>query len=253
MSVRRIAPREHELLALEGFLTDKFSTAHWRFVYGSVWRNVLLTEVVQAVLEHQQQYPDRPISGNSARLLEFRDQNLEWFGLSFTERLDRLIGQLQSLISFDQMARNKDQVDVVLETIRFRQIEAILKGFLRDKRVFVLIDHLDESWSTDNEQTCLLLCALIHEADRLNAELGQSLRIVIFLRSDVFDVVRLKDSEIDKRPQDVIQWNRLLLVELIARRIEHAKRLPDGNRGPEDHGMTSFVARSEKKTQSIIF
>jgi hypothetical protein len=221
--VVKIAPRDYELLELEGFLAEQFSTAHWRFVYGSIWRNVLLTEIIQAVIEYQQLHPNLPLSESFGMLIEFHNEYRELFDLSFTDRLTYIIEQLQRLSSNGQSERNREQVERTLKSMRFREAETMLQELVQEQRIYVLIDHLDDSWSTDNEQTCLLLAALIHEADRLNTYLTPGLRIIVFLRSDIFDVVRLKDTEVDKRARDVIQWNRALLTEVMASRIAFAK------------------------------
>lgn len=221
--VVKIAPRDYELRRLEGFLAEEFSTAHWQFVYGSIWRNVLLTEIVQAVIEHQQRYPHLAISGSLGQFIEFRDQSGELFDLPFPERLTYIIEQLQNLPSCRQNGKNEEQVEEVLKSIRFRELENVLKEFGRERRIYVLIDNLDKNWTIDNEQTCRLLAALIDEADRLNTYITPGLRIIVFLRSDIFDVVKLRDPEIDKRSKDVIQWNKTLLAEVIARRIADAK------------------------------
>jgi len=251
--VVKIAPRDYELLRLEGFLAAKFSTAHWQFVYGSIWRNVLLMEVVQAVIEHQQQHPDLPISNTLGKLVEFHGEYGELFDLSFTERLTYIIEQLQQLTPDSQIDKNREQVEQTLKSLRFREVEGILKEFVREKRVYVLIDHLDDSWSTENEQTCLLLAALIHEADRLNTYLTPGLRTIVFLRNDIFDVVKLKDSEVDKRSIDVIQWNRTLLMEVIARRIAIAKGLRLEDRTAEEAWYDVFCKQvGEEDTIAYI-
>jgi Cdc6-like AAA superfamily ATPase len=236
--VAQVAPRDYELLKLEGFLAEKFSTAHWRFVYGSIWRNVLLTEVVQATIEQHPPYlpPSEPL----AQLVSFRDENEDLFQRSFTDRLTYTIEQLQTLHSHSQTSKNQEQVEQILKSIRFHEIEKLIKELVQEKRAYVLIDHLDENWSTENEQTCLLLAALIHEADRLNTYLTPGLRITVFLRSDIFDVVRLMDLEIDKRAKDFIQWNKALLTEVVASRIANTKGLSLADRAPEEVWYSVF-------------
>ena len=249
--VVKVAPRDYELLRLEGFLAEKFSTAHWRFVYGSIWRNVLLTEIVQAAIEQHPSYI--PPSESLVQLLGFRDKNKELFERSFADRLTYIIEQLQTLHSYSQISKNQEQLEQILKSIRFREVEEILKELVQQRRTFVLIDHLDENWSTENEQTCLLLAALIHEADRLNTDLTPGLRIIVFLRSDIFDVVRLRDSEIDKRSKDIIQWNRTLLAEVVARRIAVAKEIDLADRAVEEIWHSVFCNQvSEEDTISYI-
>ncbi|MFX0108988.1 MAG: P-loop ATPase, Sll1717 family, partial [Candidatus Hodarchaeota archaeon] len=251
--VVKVAPRDYELLKLEGFLAEEFSTAHWRFVYGSIWKNVLLTEIVQGIVDHQQQYPGLPVSEPLSRLMEFHSQNRDLFDLSFTERLTYTIEQLQQLTPYGLISQNREQVEQTLKSIRFREIESILKEFVQERRVYVLIDHLDESWSTDNEQTCLLMAALIHEADRLNTYITPGIRIIVFLRSDIFDVVRLKDSEIDKRSKDVIRWTMALLTEMIARRIAIAKGFQLDDRTVEEAWYDVFCRQvAEEDTIGYI-
>lgn len=249
--VVQIAPRDYELIKLEGFLVGKFSTAHWKFVYGSIWKNVLLAEIIQAIVEQHKPY--LPISETLNQLVQFRDKNKELFELSFPDRLTNLIEQLQTLTPQDQIDQNEQQVEQTLKSIRFREMEKMLEKFVRDKPVFVLIDHLDENWSTENEQTCLLLAALINEADRLNTYLIPGLRIIVFLRSDIFDVVKLRDSEIDKRSKDTIQWSPALLKEVVAKRIANAKGLDLANRTSEEVWYGVFCNQvNEEDTISYI-
>jgi len=241
--VVEIAPRNYELLRLEGFLAEEFSTAHWRFVYGSIWRNVLLGEIVRSATDYQQRHADLPITEALQHLMRFHRENQDLLELSFTDRLSQAIEDLQRLTPRTGTGENQKQVEHTLKSIRFQQVEPMVKQFVRERKAYVLIDHLDESWSTDNEETCLLLAALIHEADRLNTYMTPGLRIVVFLRSDIFDVVKLRDSEIDKRSKVTMQWTRPLLKEMMATRIATAKGLDIADRGFDETWSDVFCEK----------
>ncbi|HUW97184.1 MAG TPA: hypothetical protein VMW58_15490 [Anaerolineae bacterium] len=251
--VAQIAPRNYELLRLEGFLAEGFSTAHWRFVYGSIWRNVLLGEIVRSVIDYQERHADLPVTDALEHLMRFHRENQDLLNLSFMDRLTLAIEDLQRLTPRTGTGENQKQVEATLKSIRFQQVEPIVKQFVGERKVYVLIDHLDESWSTDNEETCLLLAALIHEADRLNTYMTPGLRIVVFLRSDIFDVVKLRDSEIDKRSKVTMQWTRPLLKEMIATRIASAKALDIADRGVDETWCDVFCAKvGDKDTADYI-
>jgi hypothetical protein len=216
--VIEINPRDFELLKLGGFLTQEFSRLNWSFVYRYVWRNILITEIIQGIYEQHPSYV--PYSKTLTKLFEFRSENSDLFELPFVERLVYLVRKLEQLHSTGRDFDDMQQVEGVVRQLKLRDIEETLKAVLREKRVHVLIDGLDKDWAMRNEDISFLLVALIEQADSLNTYFAPNLHIVVFLRTDIFDIVKRKDLEIDKKPIEVISWEPYLLEQVIGERVK---------------------------------
>lgn len=83
----------------------------------------------------------------------------------------------------------------------------------------VVLDAIDDSWD-GSEQAVLYLTALMHAALEVNTQTSVA-RILLFLRENIFERVRLFDSEFSRLETCVVglDWTRTQLIEMIERRI----------------------------------
>jgi hypothetical protein len=89
-----------------------------------------------------------------------------------------------------------------------------------EKPIALLIDRIDESWD-GSDKSVVILMALMHAAVELSSQ-AKSFRPLIFLRENVFERVRLMDSEFSRLETFVVSldWTRELLRELVERRLQ---------------------------------
>lgn len=97
---------------------------------------------------------------------------------------------------------------------------------LREVGVVVALDRLDESWDGSPDSRSLII-GLLKAAKDLNDRLGLSidgkgLRVLVFLRSDIYDSLEFDDKDKHRPTERQILWSSDELKEMLRR------RLPDG-------------------------
>lgn len=88
----------------------------------------------------------------------------------------------------------------------------------REKYTIVL-DAIDDFWD-GSQQAVLYLTALMHAALDLNTQ-NDTVRVLVFLRENIFERVRLYDTEFSRLETCVVglDWTRSQLIEMIERRV----------------------------------
>jgi hypothetical protein len=83
----------------------------------------------------------------------------------------------------------------------------------------VLIDAIDESWD-GSELAVVYLAAMMHACVEINSH-NKSMRVLMFLRENIFERVRLIDTEFARLETCVVglDWSREQLLELVERRL----------------------------------
>jgi hypothetical protein len=89
----------------------------------------------------------------------------------------------------------------------------------RENPYVILIDAIDDSWD-GSDLAVLYLSALMHACLEINTQV-EGMRVLIFLRENMFERVRVIDSEFSRLETCVVglDWTREQLLELIERRI----------------------------------
>jgi hypothetical protein len=106
------------------------------------------------------------------------------------------------------------------------QIMAALAPAIREEGVVVAIDRLDDSWD-GSPSSASLMVGLLKASKDLNDEFprigyDRGLRILTFIRSDIYDSLKFDDKDKHRSLEEPIQWTPELLNEMVDR------RLPDG-------------------------
>jgi hypothetical protein len=97
-----------------------------------------------------------------------------------------------------------------------------LKAPLGEQKVIVELDRLDDAWDGTEEAKSLLV-GLLKAAKELNDAFRRAgaggLRIVIFLRTDIYDVLRFDDKDKHRPYEEQISWEASDLRALVTRRL----------------------------------
>lgn len=84
---------------------------------------------------------------------------------------------------------------------------------------FIAVDDLDKHWRPESRESIGLLLGLLAEVDRLQRYFLGSLKIVLFLREDMYEVLLQHDEELPKRNLLRMQWTASNLKHMVAKRI----------------------------------
>ncbi|MGB2568870.1 P-loop ATPase, Sll1717 family [Micromonospora citrea] len=97
-----------------------------------------------------------------------------------------------------------------------------LRAPLGEQKVIVELDRLDDAWD-GTEDAKSLLVGLLKAAKELNDSFRRAksggLRIVIFLRTDIYDVLRFDDKDKHRPYEEQIFWEADDLRDLVSRRL----------------------------------
>lgn len=87
-------------------------------------------------------------------------------------------------------------------------------------RATILLDRLDEAWD-GSDKAVLFLMALMHACVQLTSNC-KAIRVLLFLRENIFERVRQLDNEFARLETSVVSldWTRALLLELVERRLQ---------------------------------
>lgn len=92
-------------------------------------------------------------------------------------------------------------------------------ALLKRENWTVLVDAIDDFWD-GSAQALLYLTALMHATLEINAHV-EGLRVLVFLRENMFERIRVVDSEFSRLETCVVglDWSERQLVEMIERRV----------------------------------
>ena len=188
-------------------VTSRGDTAHWKLVLGALWKYLLLSQLAWMYIRHFANSNPEPIELAELRKLinlipheeDFVDAVLavtDWATGSSPEAIKAFMGELSRQKVYAPFVALADRVPGRL-----------------------ILDNLDVTWDTSHEQSRFVLASLIREAERLNQHFNDQLAVLLFLRLDIYNIVKLADPDIDKQTREYLGWNRERLIELVGLRL----------------------------------
>ncbi len=211
------------------------------------WRFVILIESIRGLVYHYEQKGEtipKEIA-IASKILEkiFAKPVPSWIDL-LGEKLYKLskiklpsadLGQdLSDLsvdvgeISFEDIRDNSTLKNILSSNINnlTDQLERLLLNGIREKKVFVLFDRLDEAWDTSSFDTCKHInTGLILASDYINQKFSGKIRPIAFLREDIFETLELNDKNKHRKDSgSILKWDRESLQKLMLIRINYFAR-----------------------------
>jgi archaellum biogenesis ATPase FlaH len=189
------------------------------------WKYVLLVKVAFELIELVKKL-DLDIEGQNKNLLkevkEFLSENGEikksfWKklvgGLNVFKKISAKVGIFD--VGFE--ANNQQsQIDAANLLEKFEENLENLLTSLKRVDMTILIDRIDEVWSS-TEESELIVIGLINAIHDLNSTLHNT-RIVLFLRSDIYDILQFNDADKLRNLEERIIWSEVDLKQLIVTR-----------------------------------
>ena len=101
----------------------------------------------------------------------------------------------------------------------------VIRPLSQEQPILIALDRLDDSWDGSDASKSLLVGLLkaskeINDQFRSNDDLG--LRVLTFLRSDIYDALAFDDKDKHRPTEQIISWDATELQQMIE------SRLPDG-------------------------
>lgn len=208
----------------------------WRFLFFVKLLSKLIeikesnSESLSKELKWAKKYIDKIFGNPDPTLMEVlfsklaRIKKLKGPGADF-EDVDFNVGE----VSFDDVAESKE-LQSNLRTNAFALLtyfENIFKKNVGIYKFYIILDQLDENWlSSEIEEYSKVLINLINVARNISIDAGlnKNLKIIPFLRTDIYDTLRFNDK--NKLFQDtavVITWSNDSLDDMFFERVKKYK------------------------------
>jgi hypothetical protein len=238
-----VKPSGFELESLVAVLTHLPKREVADFLLDGLWRYMLLTEIAGSAVREAEARPAGIATGSDLdRLRTCLEQHAGGAELNFAIRLERLTdGLMADLASLPTGVEDAEAwLTERLHGGQLVELRGALGDALKDRaRVALLIDNLDKAWErgADRDLQSRMILGLLTAVGRLERDLRRdehwqesvNVTLSIFLRADIFDVVRQHAREPDKITTLDVRWDdehllaRLLEDRYVAHRGEEAR------------------------------
>ena len=215
-----IAPSDYELQRITEYLESNLEATPTH-LYGPAWNYVLTTEMVKSLFERTDRILLSDGDADSYAIHQYYDSNRSALELDFGSRVTQaLMTQLEP--SVDNLLRTAHEVtQSAINELMDYHISRRLLAFAKKEAItfFLIADDLDKHWKPGNQQSIGVLIALIDEAGRLHRLFEGRLKVVIFLRQDIFDAMAQQDDDLPKRSYLRMEWTITNLKHVVAERL----------------------------------
>lgn len=230
-----LSPEAYQLKKLKDLVLRWLAAGSKEFLLSAFWEYVLLLEICGKLLEKDQDVHKRNhlLFEPYQRLLKFYREETSTVGISFSDRLLRLIDRLSERYAHLFKGRegvdlSDDQVTNLLYQSTLSDLREQLVAYASNKGlVFVLFDNIDKGWNATGleESDVVIIRTLIEAARKLGNDFrrhGIEFSSSIFLRNDVYEALLSQTSDRGKETVVLVDWtNPGLLAQLVRRRIAY--------------------------------
>lgn len=216
-----IAPNDFELERMGGFLDDEYAMAHPHLVYQTAWNYVLLTEIIRTLGEFTLRLYSSPNDSTRTSLFNFYQEERENLELDFGSRLISKLKELSAIPTDMLVDEKRRKIEETILHLRKNKVRELLRDFAKAEKVsyFIAVDDLDKHWRPESRESVNLLIGLLTEVDKLQRYFLGNLKVALFLREDMYEVLLQNDEELPKRNLLRMQWTASNLKHLVAERI----------------------------------
>lgn len=197
------------------------------------WKYMLLVTVAKEVISQVKKTSSRAGKKNLKAVRKFLVNNDEIDKTFF----DNISKKATALSKFSVKAYGIEgavetrqleiQNDAANELNDFQNTLIELLTQLNDLQIILLIDKVDDIWN-QTEESELMIIGLLKAVHTLNASL-QNTHIIVFLRSDIYDILKFNDSDKLHSLEERLDWQDSDLKHLIATRGKVSANLTENN------------------------
>lgn len=198
------------------------------YLVEGAWKFLIYTEIARSIYEYLKTRHPSSYTGSEVQFLNYIDANSKLFFPDLSERLEKELTRILEVGTYGKVSEFKVRVSEAIHENSLATVrELIGQLFSREKRIVVLIDNLDKSWSKGPEidaQTRWIL-GLLEATETIVRDLsrvGEKIyfNLTIFLRSDIFRYIQENSTEPDKLTYTNLKWNdEEILFRIIEKRF----------------------------------
>ncbi len=219
--VAEIAPDDFELQRISEFVESEYPLTNPKLIFQHMWHYVLLTELLKSLAEGSDRLYLSPNDTLRDYLRQHYDSHYSELGLDFGSRVIDVLSAMIDTTNDVSAEKRQAKAEKLIKSLRDYDLGRRLKEFAiqEDIDFFIVADDLDKHWRADSRQSIELLIGLVDEVDRLQRFFDDHLRIVLFLREDIYNVLAQFDDDLPKRNILRIEWTLANLKHLVAKRL----------------------------------
>ncbi len=250
-----IKPSGYDLEGVVEVITALPDRASVDYFLEGLWRYLLFCEIAAAAVREAEAKPAGIADGSALdalrALLKTRTIDVEsGFAVRLESLIKRLLADITSMPSSVGELRN--WLNQRLNTASLPELRSHIAAAVADRqRVSILIDNLDKAWErgADYERLARLIFGLLTAVGRVESDFAREannrltvdVSLAVFLRADIFTVVRKYAREPDKIKTLQISWDD---PALLARVIEDRYVAAKGAGAQPDALWTDFFCPS---------
>lgn len=220
--------------------------------YQGSWRFTLLMVIVEHMAQHGD--PQLAKAATAIRTKIYKSEKPTWKELLFDKfrRLRRLdLPEIEGVAGLGGIEFDEESSDSVLATglARWSQnlLEFVVKNYSKCP-TSLFLDRLDDAWDATADSKAILTGAL-KAAREINLALSEKSKphaVIIFLRTDIFDLLLFNDKM--KMAQDIeyLDWNDESLCQILEARIASSLGI-----SKESAWLSTFSPNSMRQRASI--
>lgn len=226
--LKELSKRELNTLVItpEHYATDiletikKVASVSEVAAYTTTWKYTLLVEIFRKLIQRQ--------VGDNRGLAEIRkylvsrghlngDLSLFERFMGYLKRITQLKGKV-SPAEGQVYADTAEELNKLFKMDELLQLLPALERVLRKSSFTVYLDELDQSWNNTDTANGFLTALLI-AAIQLRG-ISENLHVVVFLRSEIFDMLKPHLAQLDKLRSDIeaLHWSKKELTNLVVSR-----------------------------------
>ena len=224
-----ITPDDFQLERISDFLDHEIDLHNPQLIFQSIWNHVLTTEILKSLEEKTDHLYYSPDDSNRNRLRQIFDDSRDNLEMDFGSRVVSALREV--LISDPSMSPIEIQrnAEEAIKSLRNYDLGSRLRAFARREGItfFIIADDLDKFWRPNTKQSIELLIGLIAEVSKMQQYFQECLKIVLFFREGIYDVLTIYDEDLSKRDIVRIEWTSANLRHLVAERLATKANMDD--------------------------
>lgn len=245
-----IKPLSYELEGIVSLTESLVSKSERGYLIESLWKFIIYTELSKTLVSEIRARPAyRQTTKGEQDLIDFFDMNQNLLNLPFSLRLEKAIQDLTGIDEYSTSENQRIHVSESLHDKLLSKLRSLISSATDGReRIAVLIDNLDKSWGEQQDVAILsqMISGLLGVSSRVSEELYSNSKskdvarftLSIFLRSDIFAVIKDLEREPDKISHERITWEDLeLLMRVIDSRLSYSM----GGESPDNIWKGFFV------------
>lgn len=213
-----ITPEIFATSMLKQFVEKSASHLDEEEAFVSTWIFTILIEVFKRFANNTKGIPSKALKG----IREYLKANTQYQDMDIFTRFIGYLKRIESVKvgSYELTVKTRMLQDLYALEGLYALIPT-LRDALKDD-ILILIDELDQGWD-NSPHSNKFLAALLQAAIRIQ-RLGLNVHVVVFIRSEIFDLVKYQLDQLDKLRSsiDVLSWSPSELGTLVLKRIGHS-------------------------------